>query len=66
MASFFLPVVCPDCGRIAVEDHHYKTGAGYSICQCCGCEVDPEAKYDREKIFLILRKKKERGMEDFF
>lgn len=33
---------------MAVEDYYYRTGAGYIICSHCGCEVDREAKYDKE------------------
>ncbi|MDN3015810.1 hypothetical protein PH210_06265 [Paenibacillus sp. BSR1-1] len=62
MASFFRPVSCPDCGRIAIEDHYYKTGAGYIICQCCGCEIDCEAKYDRENNTSYFEEEKKKGV----
>lgn len=43
-----MPVACPECGKMAIEDYYYRTGAGYIICSHCGCEVDREAKYDKE------------------
>ena len=66
MTSILLPVACPDCGRIAVEDYYYRTGAGYIICQCCGCEVDREAKYDREKNTSYFEEEIRKGYGKFF
>jgi hypothetical protein len=66
MASFFRPVACPDCGKIAVEDYYYRTGAGYIICQCCGCEVDREAKYDKEKNTSYFEEETRTGYGKFF
>ncbi|WP_413299654.1 hypothetical protein AA0X95_16445 [Bacillus sp. 1P10SD] len=66
MASFHRPVACPDCGRFAVEDYYYRIGAGYIICQCCGCEVDREAKYDPEKNTSYFAIEKRRGYGKFF
>lgn len=66
MSSFHLLVACPDCRRIAIEDHYYKTGAGYIICQCCGCEVDREAKYNREKNISYFEEEKRKGYGKFF
>ncbi|MDQ1146040.1 hypothetical protein QE429_002867 [Bacillus sp. SORGH_AS 510] len=66
MASFLRPVACPDCGRFAVEDYYYRIGAGYIICQCCGCEVDREAKYDPENNTSYFEIEKRRGYGKFF
>ena len=43
-----------------------KLGAGYIICQCCGCEVDREAKYDSEMKINYFEEEKRRGYGRFF